>query len=166
MKSNQVKQQIGRIISFCNSIGMDEEHSETSNSVYFSFNNYKIRISDHFGLPNKKCISIVISSENPKQFIVSNSNNVFVLNGLSDVKKFIQNTCRISNIFNQKDMEIRTTNIKLSSDNNKLLKENERLKKRISYYNNDDDISTFIYGLNITDKQKDSIIKQLKSFGL
>lgn len=179
----KVLQQISRLKSFCESLDFEcDTKSKTSNSVYFKKNDMRIRISDHFGFPNEKVISIVVCSENFRRFVLSCSDYVGELDSISEVKAFIKNYVRTVNILGnnvaRRDAQIRTENNEMRRKINILTKE---LKKTTKYNrmlnpsntkdgssdsnDNKSNIVNFIINSNMTDKQKNSVLSQLKSFG-
>lgn len=160
--AEKVKQQKNRLVKFCQELEFENEHiADNQNSVYFKKGSFRIRISNHFGLPDPKNISIVISSENPRQFIVSCSDSVFVLSSLADIKSFIKNAYRITNfaeqISKQKDEErIKKIN-ELQTSINKYQSVNTRQNKS--------DLRNLVMCANLTNRQRNQIINQLENYG-
>ena len=188
--SDKAKRQITLISKYCQTLDFDREHqAEDSNSVYFKKGIFKIRISDHFGVPNKNIISIVVSSEDCSKFIVSNTNRIFIIDSLHELKSFILSSYRLldmaDNIANQKNEEmlkkITAINNKYNqqiSEASKKDKEIKKLKKDLeSKYKECAELekkleskSINIYGaindMQLTENQKSSLRRTINSFGV
>lgn len=160
--AEKVKQQRNRLVRFCQELNFESEHiADNKNSIYFKKGDFKIRISNHFGLPEPKIISIIVSSENHRQFIVSSSNSVFVLSSLAETKSFIKNAYRTVLI---------AENIAKQKDEERIKKINE-LQSTISKYQaantaqNKSDLKEMILMANLSDKQRKRILGELKCYG-
>lgn len=160
--TEKVKQQRNRLVRFCQELEFENVHmADNQNSVYFKKGSLKIRISNHFGLPDPKLISIVISSEDPQQFIVSCSDSVFVLTSLAEIKSFIKNAYRITNF---------AENFSKQKDDERIKKINE-LQSTINKYQatetkqSKSDLKEMILMASLSDKQRKRILGELKCYG-